>query len=394
HLGCERLQTMLAFGDAQDAMTALQRSDTEARMEDLPLPKIGKPMWIVMIAAAAVALALLVVALMLPVNGQGPGPGPEPDPETPFTFTEWQQARLRELIAYVEGSALEESARTLAVSELNTLYNDLFAVTTRAAMLARVTGTMAVIDDKIEQINTFEEVIGALAASADVELLALAKAIGKVTEIPNQSELETLKAAYAEKQNGFFEALASKIEIDLTKLISYKDGALYAALERMAADLKVLDGALSAVPDPTAREILIGSTIDVCMARIADAVADQAVNRNVGDTVILELMFIFDITQSELPASILDNGISYANPDGNYQEKDEEVSSEGGAGRDEMNYAGNDEVYDPEDDKIVQYGAIYKTYSAIMREKKNQGQLPEEYEKFITDYFSALYRGD
>lgn len=394
HLGRERLQTTLAFGDVQGDMADLQRGDTARRMEDLPLPRLGWKVLVCIITAAVLAVALLVAALLVPVKSETPNPGGNPDPVVPFTFTEWQQARLRELIAYVESSSLESGAKAVTVSELNTLYSDLFAVTTRPEMVARVGACMAAVDDKIEQVNTFEEIVGALAASTDADILALAKAIGRVTEIPNTAELDALKTAYLEKENGFFATLASKSEIDLSKQIGYKNDAIYTALEALTADLRVLDAALASVPDATARELLIGITLDTAMARVATAAAGQSVNRGVGDTVIMELVFIFDLTEGELPPSVLDNGISYANPDGNYQEKDEEISSEGGAGRDEMNYAGNDEVYDPDSDKIVQYGTIYKKYSAIVREKQTQGLLSEEHEKFITDYFSALYTGD
>ncbi len=391
YLKKERVQTMLAFKDESDDMLELQRQDTEKRLEDVPKQKISLAMLITIACVAVIAIGLLITALVIKLdNGVIDPPDDEEESEV-FEFTEWQQASLKELIQYVKDSDLEKNSKDIAVNELSTLYDKLFTVKTRKEMVSTVTASMVVIDDQIEKVNTYEEIVSLLANSNDKQMVELARAMGKVTGIPDNDYLDSLKKSYLEADDGHLKRVADAIESTLKLVTEYKDDEIYKAVLSLKEDFLALDESLKSVDDSDAKEILISVTLDGSMVKIKGSAAQQSINRAVGDEVIAKLMYIFDLTSADLPESILDNGITYDDVKGDYTDKEDEELSDGGAGRDEMNYASDDEIYDPDLEQRVKYGEVYKKYSARMREKVVNGELPEEYVRFIEEYFSALY---
>lgn len=391
YLKKERVQTMLAFKDESSDMLELQRQDAEKRLEDVPNPKISLAMLITIICVAVIAIGLLITSLIVKADVELDDPPDDTVESEAFEFTEWQQASLKELIQYVKDSDLEKASKDIAVNELESLYDKLFTVKTRDEMVKTVTASMVVIDDQIEKVNTYEEIVSLLANSGDKQMVELAKAMGKVTGIPDSDYLDILKDSYLKADDGHLKRVAETIETTLKLGEEYKEDEIYKAILSLKDDFLKLDESLKSADDNDAKEILISVTLDASMVKIKNASAQQTINRLVGDEIIAKLMYIFDLTNSDLPESILDNGIKYDDVTGDYTDKEDDKLSDGGAGRDEMNYASDDEIYDPDLELRVKYGEVYKKYSARMREKVINGELPEEYVRFIEEYFSALY---
>lgn len=387
----ERVQTMLFFKDKDLPIYNLHKEKTAEMLSALPPQGLSLKCIVTMVIAGVLSVALAITALAIPLK-----PIVNDDDTTTdevFVFTEWQKERLKALIAYVDNSSIVTNAKTTALKELNDLYEELLTVTTRPDMVKAVTDCMVVIDDKIEEINVYEEIMGALIAESE-SVMSLAKALGKVTEIPNKDTYRVLLEDYLTKEPEYFSNLANGIMLAGLRATAYKDSEIFKSVAQMQDAFTKLAGALTGVSDEEARALLINATMDASVELVFEASSQEATNRTVGDTIISELMFIFDIKRAELPETILDNGVSYEDSSGNYEEKEDDKLSDGGGGRDELNFGSDDEVYDPDQQARVKYKEIFVKYRNMKNEKVNEGSLPEEYSKMIDEYFTSLYTGD
>lgn len=106
----ERVQTMVAFADSDDAMVRIQREDTQNRLSEIPTRRLRFSGLALYILLPVLALGLFAGAVICP--SQAAEPAPEPDPiETspPRDITEWEWQALDELIEYVRASEADES---------------------------------------------------------------------------------------------------------------------------------------------------------------------------------------------------------------------------------------------------------------------------------------------
>ncbi len=386
----ERTSTMVAFREDSREMARLQREDAQRALESVSAPKLRPAAIVTVLVAGLLSVSLLVTAAALPTK-QPPAPEP-PAEEEGFLFTEWQKTRLLALIEYVRASDLRESIRPMAVEELEGLYDTLLTVTKRADMVAEVTSSMVVIDDAVKAVNTYDPIVKHLSLSTEESIRRLAASMGRVTgDIPSQ-EITDLATLLAKKTENPLPELATKLEIALMTLEIDREDAVFKAVGGVIEQMRASDAWL-ATDTEEARIAALEQWFTDQIGTVRLAAAQQSADRSVADTVITELMFIFGLTKNDLPASLLEDGNKYEDIAGDYEEKDDELHG-GGAGRDEMVYASDDEIFDPTDGKHVPYGEVLKDYFAVMNDRFINGELPEEYKNFIRDYFDALYNSD
>lgn len=388
----ERVGTMLAFSEDKGGMAALQRQDTEDKLSAVPSPRPRLSSIIALIVVVAISAALLILAIAVPKNVPSTEP-PDDDEDTAYVFTEWQKTALLELIAKVKQSKMSDVPKADAVDELTDLYDRLLLAEFRSQMVTEVTGSMVVIDDTVEALATFKTIAIALSNSEDTDIRQLARALGQVESIPDTAELDNLKKIFSDVNENDVVSFAIKLELALGSIDLDKDDPVLLAVSNIVTALREVKDAF-ADKDADARYALVADRLDYHFGRIANSASVQSTDRAVADNIIAELMFIFGLTKDDLPVSILDNDIEYDNINSDYIERDEDELHGGGAGRDEMVYASDDELYDPESDTHVKYGEVLNKYFADMSEKLLSGELSGEFEQLIRDYFSALYSGN
>jgi len=66
---------------------------------------------------------------------------------------------------------------------------------------------------------------------------------------------------------------------------------------------------------------------------------------------------------------------------------------DGGIGSGDIVYGSDDQIYDPDTNENVKYGSVINEYYAKITEKLLDGNVSEELEKYISDYFASLYDG-
>ena len=101
-------------------------------------------------------------------------------------------------------------------------------------------------------------------------------------------------------------------------------------------------------------------------------------------------MQIFGITKDDLPKDPNDNKVDTEY--GDDKDDDKEVG-EGGYGSGETVYGSDDIVLDPITGEHVKYGDLINTYYAMVTEALTSGEVSEEVEQLINQYFSHLFNG-
>ena len=94
----------------------------------------------------------------------------------------------------------------------------------------------------------------------------------------------------------------------------------------------------------------------------------------------------------EQPADSPENPENPENPGSSPSNPDNPINpGDGGSG--DTQYAGQDEIYDPDEGLYVKYGTLLDRYLQMVEEFIGSGkvELTEEQKEIVRNYFSALY---
>ena len=387
----EKVQTMVEFKDAEDIMAALQREDTDERLrlQSVSGAKFTR-LWMY-ITAGVLSVAMLVTAFAVPKKKE-----PEPvDP--PFQMNNWQQIALEDLIEYTQSSGMIENAKSYTVAQLEGLLKTLLDTEYTSEMKQEVISVIVGVDGKVDEVNSYTAIHGALSGSLNDEVVELSGAIAELDVASTTTAFTELRNAftYAEYKNAT-ETFVGQTRTSLGKSGYNQEDELYAAVEKFLVSLETIakdfDGydetALNAALDGAEG---VGGIFGTAADDIHDAIVQQKTNRTVGKYVISELMEIFEISKDELPDLGADE-VFVESETGGGQTGDENDKNDGGYGKGEQLFGSNDQIYDPEKGHVA-YGEVLNEYFAKVSEQLVNGTLSEEMQEFINGYYAQLYNG-
>ena len=146
--------------------------------------------------------------------------------------------------------------------------------------------------------------------------------------------------------------------------------------------------ALSAIAQDTAQtytelQTALDTAFTTAEDRINDALAQQVTNRDNGNYVIMELISIFNIKDAPQTGGEELPGVE--------AEQEENKDLDGAPpDPDKPKYGSDDVIYDPDQEKYVEYGDIYKEHSAIKDAQFKEDITDEELQDLIERYFEYL----
>ena len=390
----ERLQTMIAFeGEAGDVVE-VQRADTARRLDETAKKQLRTKNLLPYLIPLLIAAVLFTTAFVIPgrVPETPTDAGETGEPVDVWELTDWHITAVRELIAYVKDSDLEHNGKLTVVETLEQMLTDLAPIKTKAQMKPVVTSAMVKINRVSDGINTYSAILSVMNASANPTVKDLATAIGKPSEPILETKYQELKASFtehvsAEETDAFAAALSSAV-----------GSAGVPVTDPLYLALKDFSDALSAFAD-TADDLAEGEAasalsalFDTAAERISAALMQQGANRGVTDYAIDKLMEIFDILWGDLPDELkYPTNTEAGTQRGDYQEKEDEVVTDGGLGGGDVIYGSDDAVYDPETETHVKYGDVIDDYDAIKTSELADRPLSDELKDFIDQYFAGLY---
>lgn len=387
----EKVQTMVEFENAEDIMAALQREDTDERLrlQSVSGAKFTR-LWMY-ITAGVLSVAMLVTAFAIPKKK-------EPVPvDPPFQMDNWQQIALEDLIEYTQSSGMIESAKAYTVEELQGLLATLLETKYTSEMKEQVITVIVNVDGKVDEVNSYTAIYGALNGSMDNAVVELSSAIAELDVASTTTAFADLRKifTYAEYKRTT-EVFAAQTRTALGKSGYDSQDELYAAVEKFLVSLEGVASDFSEYDETALNAALdgaegVGGIFGAAADDIHDAIVQQKTNRTIGKYVISELMEIFEISKDELPDLGADE-VFVDSETGGGQTGDENDKNDGGYGKGEQLFGSNDQIYDPEKGHVA-YGEVLNEYFAKVSEQLVNGTLSEEMQEFINGYYAQLYNG-
>ena len=382
----ERVQTMVEDRDQDTAMLQVQREDTEARLK--AVRRFGQKR--LTLAAHFVLLLLafgvFAVGVVLPVQAV---PQPTQPTEPPYEASEWQKAALEELIAHVEASDMLATAKEPVVAELWELRDALDTKLTSKNVQLLVVDAIRLAYKVTDEVNSNDEIHDVIQRKVlHDQADELAYALGAIGNKDREGHIAAIGEVLArEDMLPSVLGLALMLEDALTSVVGFDaNDPLYAATAAFAQELKPA-GEAEAQEDLENAKKYLGVAVNNLKNAANLALTQQDWTKEECVYVVDTLCDIFEIPANMRPADpdeTFDSGNNEKVPEANG----------GGLGTGQMQYAGNDQIYDYQADQYELYGKLMdERYFPLMRNKLNDGSLPEEMIEFIQNYFHELQTG-
>lgn len=408
----EKVQTALEYNKHSGTVVELQREDADEKLKTLPKhkPKLSRICRCCAIALVAVAVA--ITAFMVPAKTVA-SVNPNLD-NTPFAATEIQLGKIRELITNVSSSELKPELKTPIVAELQEFLADIEAADTEGKKQQAIYDTIGGVDEVIAGATSYLKISGAMTNIRQAFYLGQAiSSSGNLyrsfTWPETLKEYEQVKTFYSQRadlvnrltstpmaslRESFLNDPASinRVSSEIVgalALTGYTDAdELYALVMNFATELIRISSS-SSVPQES-----VTSIFSEFESKLSEVMGIQAYNCVMDTYICNKIRDIFSMP-CELPEQPADTSENPENPDDpdNPVNPDDPDKPGGGGGSGETQYAGQDEIYDPDEGLYVKYGTLLDRYMQMVEEliRSGKAELTEEQKEIVRNYFSALY---
>ena len=388
----ERAQTMIAFREDEGVMAQLQREDTEATLKAVRSYGVKTSGVLAHILAVVLAAGVLAGSFVLPARAEEV-PAPYVEPE--FNASAWQLSALEALIVHVQESNMSEPAKAATIEELQDLRDTLNASITLSAFKAQVITVITKVYTYTDRVNSNDDIHDVLLMVDHDISESLCYTMGSLGNAQFATDVEEigyqLSQSYVLATLGH---LADELDqqlalIPATYVVANdydETDRLYCAMLTFAQNIREVAGM---VEDGVDNETIVGRMGEVTHELKGEAnlaLDTQTVTKEECIYVVETLCSIFGLSPSECPAD----------PDPSYSKKaeDEDYTPSGGApGSGDMQFAGDEQIFDYKKNEHVSYTTVIAEYYAAMLQAELEGTLSPEMKEYILKYFSQLYTG-
>lgn len=378
----ERVQTMVAYQNEDSAMLQVQREDTENRLRKVKHAGVRAYSVVAHILLLAVAVAVFMTGMSMPTKAVVV---PTQPTEPPYVASEWQRATLEELIVHVQEAPINEVAKESMVTRLQALRDALDTRITYSAIKNMAISVMVDAYEVTDRVNSNDDVYKNINAVMQHSLKdSLAYVMGTLNNAEFDEHMSKIESGLREVQN--LSALGS-VATDIRGVVSWTTefddtDPLYAALALFADELEVA-GEYFTNKDMVGTQNQVGVAVYNLRNNAAMALQLQSATKEECVYVVDTLCVIFAISDSERPQD----------PDQEHTVETQKPPPEleGSPGSGEMQYASDDEVYDPDQNTHVHYGELIHDYYAEMLQDARDGKYSDDLADFLMKYFGDLY---
>lgn len=409
----EKVQTMVEFFDKRGELIDLQRSNADEVLKSLPPRKFSfKRIW-QYVVVAIVGITLFLAGVLVPSDYVPPISSDN------YEMSDWDKKNLNQLIEDIRGSELKSDLKTIAVSSLEQLRDDMEIVKKRSEMIAKVTATADFIDEAVKGVNSYRDIVLAMDSYRDLDSLknSIVKAADSYKSDDKILSIETVSERYAVSESNVREALevftdafeanfdsedkSKMFEALETLLNSFNDSMnpdnladitgdpLYLALSEYSSDIGRDDffneSYFNGYSLSYIREY-ISAADDRYVSATAPLLVEQVYNRMADELICNKLSEIFEL--SLFPDELILSGSSDDDSTGS----DDQPSHDGGLGEEGSILGGNGIVYDHESETQVKYGSIWSSYYNKLYNRINdeESEISEELKSKIAEYIKKL----
>lgn len=388
----EKVQTMVAFKDKSDAISVMQREDTESRLKSIPANKIKFSRVWQCVTACALCVALLVTATVIPTKTAD---GENNPPEGDYEMTKWQITALNDLIEYVENSQMADQPKQITVEQLNGLILDVEAGVKQSLMTERVIAVIQNVRVAVDTANSYPKLAVALKESEQTNVNNLGiviEAVSGAQVITFFAELET--AFISDATGAELKSFSQELDIRLINLPELSSDALFLALKSFTSELNKIKNSTTDYTSDQVKQKISASCTQAGL-NLVTVLATQSANEQVYERVTETLMDIFGISEDQLPENLKPESEGEKGDASGGDDDDKEIGdgNDGGMGDREQIFGSDDTIYDPYENVNRPYGEVLNDYYAKIQAMIVDGVFDEEEEQIINDYFNALFNG-
>jgi len=325
------------------------------------------------------------------------------DPD--YNMSEWQTVSLENLIQYVRNSRMQEDAKGQTVKELEGLLASLTDATKESQKKELVVDVIVNIKEIVDNYNAYGEVSSAMRESNFEHMMLLSEALNEFVHLPKSDSYDQLSDALDSDDGVQLSANISRFSQELQSCLrNYQDNRnapLFVVLDGMYRDMEDLSKKISSneCSVETGRADLkeLFSTVS---DELHVVMSYEYENESTGNYAVSELMRIFGITDSDLPATSEKDEESPGlvddekNEDEDKEDDDDKELSDGGIGTGELIFGSDDIIYHPDDEAYVMYGEVLNDYYLKkIYEKLIDGNVSDEMRDYINNYLDMLIDG-
>ncbi len=381
----ERVQTMVAYRRDGGEMAALQREDTERLLLATPRRRARGVLTWLFVLCPLVAVLAVVGTVLVPAKEP---PAPPPVVDTTWRLDVFQEQKLRDLIAYVEKSDMERQLRLTVVEELEDLLAELKNLRKESLMKDAVVAAIVDIHEATAAHNTYDLLTASMGSIPSEPVKRLGNAMSSLKPLFIGEQLAAIRESIGGPEGV---ASATLLATALRQSVTLSE---LEPTDELALAVTAFADALAGVSAETTEAELDALRADAEEA-ILDALEPESVNEAVESYTVNRLMEIFGIPAASLPEGLLVKPYD-PSTEGSYDpddDDDDDPNHSGGLGSGEVLFGSNDTIYDPDTGTYVPYGEVLRRYHAIVLEHMGDGNLPEELEDMLHDYFAKLSDG-
>ena len=405
----ERVQTMVAFEGKEGSIYELQRKDASERLAALPKPKPDiKRLWhyaVIFVLSVALFAAALAV----------PSKAPPVRPEIPFEYSDRQREAVQRLISDVGETSLTEEDKTSVAAMLNAMSGNLENAKVESEMKTAVISAISLVDVLLYTSNSFDNVAYAVDGEK-TEFFADAITDGVLFYRDSATPVTTLEQV-TEFESGLENFVGDKVDMDMDVFVQQYDETLS---DDIKEDLTKINEALEKVsdndvasPEDAVRisvenfvkamtevaqnfdsysendfKNAVGRNVTAYKEKLVPALMPQSYRCLANEFVRKRAAQIFGLKTDELPR--LQSGVKELDekPDDG-----EDKNNNGGGGHGDSVYGSTEFVYDPDTGELTAYGKFINKYFAAMTEQLMNGNVPENVQEKIKEYFNTLFSG-
>lgn len=415
----EKVQTMVAFRDAQGDIFELQRHDADEKLNALPARKPDIKKFWQYILMGVLALAMAVTAIALPYYGKSE------EATAGIELTARERELVVQLIDDVNGSRLDDGVKTGVSAVFNSLLNKLEGAHTVEDRRSAVVSAVILNDAIIAESNGYKRLCTELVKREGLKALSNAVVEG-VTVFLNGSSLYTGYDKVKERADTLYDDVYAVIEKEFVSgensirksFVNTGDKSLSETLSAYCDDLdKAVTGSAtdaSGVMYDAADGYLsmLTGALEKCKQNYADSTVQNeldagftssvqsfaaAVNKEAYNCLMNEFMrnriaLIFSVPFDMLPVLTYRVGSDGTDDNGDKPDSGENKPSPGAPGKGDLIMGSDDIIYD-KDTGHVSYGTVITDYYEKVLQFIIENDLPEELVASLNDYYSMLMNG-
>ncbi len=379
----QKVQTMIEYQNEDGLMVKLQRENTNKILSGISLKNLSMKFSAIFFILIGLSVSICITAFAMPTPKIDDPSIIIEDPN--YELDDWTILAIRDLIKYIDESAMNDSLKAKDINELNGLIDELKTADKESEMVKAVEDVIGKLELELDIINTNNEIHEVLRVTNHLSVTKLSAQI-------NDLNIDAISNAV----DGFITAIANEAaainDVDVSFGQVLKSSSLNKTDEAYLALINLNQKLLECKNEQDVFTA-VTNVVNEQKEAILSAFRKQLENKTVTEYVVSELREIFGLNESN-DSNNPDGNDPDSNPsdpeDPNANIPPHEGDYDGGYGTGEVIFGSDDSMFDPNRGK-VEFSEVISNYQNDIIGRLEAGKIPEELKEYFEYYYDILF---